>query len=98
MRVYILTMRRWGDPEGHQYVSGVFTDLAECCMEGLEHKLYRGNKYEPYIQETLVDDAFGPILEVSQETALTLAKMKYPTRFDANGHLIQKEDNEKENA
>lgn len=88
MRVYILTMRRWGDTEGHQYISGVFTDLAECCIEGLEHKHFRGGKYEPYIQETLVDDTNSLILEVSQETALTFAKMKYPTRFDDKGDLI----------
>ena len=51
MKVYVVTMQRWGDTESHNYVQGVFNnkDDAEVC--GKAEKEWRGGKYEAAITE-----------------------------------------------
>ena len=49
--LYIVTMYRWGDRDGHSYVLGIYTKknaaikAAECESE------YRGGKYAPEVLE-----------------------------------------------
>ena len=45
MLIYILSMERYGDREGHHYNCGAFTDLAVATIEGLEHERWRADKY-----------------------------------------------------
>ncbi len=54
--VYILEMRRWGDPELHSYVVGTYTSLLPAIQDGLDNgEFLRGGKYEPVIHLTHVD-------------------------------------------
>lgn len=83
-------MQRWGEDEGHQYVLGAYSDLADAMFEGLIHSDYRAGKYEPKIVETIVANSNGkhhPVIKVSRETALNFAKLKYPEKFDDKGQL-----------
>lgn len=84
--VYIVTMRRWGDDEGHSYIIGSYTDLANACIEGLEHQAFRANKYEPFIQECVINGE-KPLVEVTLTTATNYAKLRHPERFDDKGKL-----------
>jgi hypothetical protein len=78
-------MRRWGDAESHSYIIGAFSDLAKAFIEGIENKLFRGGKYEPFIEECFVDQNY--VKEVSLTVALQYAKLKHPERFDDRGNL-----------
>jgi hypothetical protein len=89
MRIFIVTMLRYGQKEGHHYLIGTYTDMAKAYIEGLEHKRYRGGKYEPLIQEAIVDG--DELAEVPIRVAHDYAKLRYPERFDANDLLIEKE-------
>ena len=53
--VYVLEMYRWGDTENHSYVTGVYTNLKQALLGGIEHMQYRGGKYEPYITMLEID-------------------------------------------
>jgi hypothetical protein len=92
MRIFIVTMLRHGNNEGHHYIIGAYTDLAKAYIEGLEHKQHRGGKYEPFIQETIVDG--DELAEVPIRVAHDYAKLKYPDRFDANDLLIESQSDE----
>jgi hypothetical protein len=87
MRIFIVTMLRYGNKEGHHYIIGTYADLAKAYIESLEHKQFRGGKYEPLIQETIVDG--DELAEVPIRVAHDYAKLKYPDRFDANDLLIE---------
>ena len=56
MRVYVVTMQRWGDSESHNYVQGVFSssEAAELCGEA--EKAWRGGKYEACVTIHEVDE------------------------------------------
>lgn len=87
MKIYIVTMLRYGDRESHHYIIGAYTDLALAYIDGIEHgKFHRANKYEPLIQEITVDSN-DDIYEVSLNTALAFAKLKHPERFDDKNNL-----------
>lgn len=55
-KVYVVTMQRWGDPETHNYVQGVFTLKEEAEKCGEAEREYRGGKYEPKITEWVLDE------------------------------------------
>lgn len=86
MKVYILSMERYGDREGHHYNTGLFTCLAEACIDGLEHEMFRAGKYEMRIELAEVDSN-GPLKEVPREVAINYAVMKFPEKFDDKKRL-----------
>lgn len=56
MKVYVVTMQRWGDTESHNYVQGVFATKAEAELCGNAEKCWRGGKYEANITEHLIGE------------------------------------------
>ena len=80
MTIYILSMERYGDREGHHYNCGAYTDLAQTTIEGLEHERYRDNKYTMHIELVEVND--HTIKEVPREVAINYAIARYPERFN----------------
>lgn len=46
MKVYVVTMTRWGDPEGHTYVHAVCASEVVAEAQGMLHKQERAGKYE----------------------------------------------------
>lgn len=46
MKVYIVLMTRWGDPEGHTYVHAVCTEEVLAEAQGLIHEADIAGKYE----------------------------------------------------
>ena len=56
--VYVVEMLRWGDPENHHYLIGVFSNLQKALEAGIENEQYRGGcgKYQPRISECAIDD------------------------------------------
>lgn len=51
MNVYVVTMQRWGDSESHNYIIGVFTNIADAIREADNEFDHRGRgKYIPKIQ------------------------------------------------
>jgi hypothetical protein len=88
--IYIVTMLRNGDRESHHYCIGAYTDLAKAYIEAAEHKLFRGNKYEPLIQECVVDGEH--LKEVPINVCLSYAKLKNPDRFDAYNNIVEKHE------
>lgn len=57
MILYIVTMRRWGDDESHNYVLGAFSDQEKALEAGDIERTYRGCKYEPKITECEIDSS-----------------------------------------
>lgn len=55
MKVYVVTMHRWGDDESHNYVLGAFTCKEAAAISGDIERTYRGCKYEPKVTECLLD-------------------------------------------
>jgi hypothetical protein len=50
MKIYVVTMYRWGDRENHSYVVGAFADDEERAVRlGKEMHEYRGGKYDPEV-------------------------------------------------
>jgi hypothetical protein len=88
MRVFIVTMERTCDREGHHYNIGLYTDLAKAFIDGEEHgRFHRANKYVPRIEECVVDSEH--LKEVPYAVARDYAKMKFPERFDSESRLIE---------
>lgn len=56
MLVYVVTMKRWGDEESHNYVVGVFLTEDEAYSAGEVEKSYRGFKYEPFVTRHLLGE------------------------------------------
>lgn len=48
--LYMVLMRRYGDPDGHTYPIGLFADLPAAEREGEREAEYRGGKYTPEIR------------------------------------------------
>lgn len=56
MKVYVTVMHRWGDPDNHTYIAGVFSSKEEADKVGkLEHE-WRGNKYDHVVKEFVIND------------------------------------------
>ena len=86
MKVYVLTMARWGDTENHSYVWGVYSSLSEAYLEGIRHESFRCGKYEPIIEEFNVD-SLSTSHKISLYTAQKYAIMEFPHLFDDKGNL-----------
>ena len=57
MKLYVVIMQRWGDPELHHYVEGVYDDPAKAVEAGNKEQEWRGNKYEPLIEECTINES-----------------------------------------
>jgi hypothetical protein len=55
MTVWVVTMRRWGDPEMHSYVVGVYSSKRLAEYSGKDEREYRGGKYEADIKAFKLD-------------------------------------------
>lgn len=53
--LYIVMMNRWGDPENHSYILGVYSSKKLAKKAGLKESLRRGGKYEPSIRAVELD-------------------------------------------
>lgn len=52
MKVYVVTMYRWGNRERHSYVHGVYQSKETAVNKGEEEQVNRGhNKYLPEVLE-----------------------------------------------
>jgi len=60
MRVYVVTMYRYGDREKHSYVLGVFTSKDMAKKWGEDEEIFRGNKYKYDITTFITDDPKVP--------------------------------------
>lgn len=68
-KLYVVTMYRFGDPDNHSYLLGVYSKKAKAQDEGERHKAYRGYKYYPEVLEvdtnvTLPDDGFKAVVSL----------------------------------
>ena len=55
-KVYVVLMQRYGDPEAHSYIAGVFSSIEKAEKAGNDEYNYRGGKYEYVIREEIIDD------------------------------------------
>lgn len=51
MDIFVVSMHRWGNTEGHSYITAVCTDKQTAEIIGHLHKNYRANKYEPMVSK-----------------------------------------------
>ena len=58
---YVTRMLRFGDPERHSYIIGVYSSLAHAKLAGAVEESWRGGKYEYIVEEFELDST------VSQE-------------------------------
>ncbi len=58
MKVYVVHMQRWGDPENHSYIIGVYRTKFKAEEQGLREKKWRANKYEPNIIKVELDASY----------------------------------------
>lgn len=86
MKYYLLTMLRDGDKESHHYTMGLYTDLAEATIRGLNNERYRADRYQMNIQLVEVDSN-NLAKEVPRDVCVNYAKLKYPEKFDDRGLL-----------
>jgi hypothetical protein len=55
MKVYVVTMYRWGNHEEHSYVLGVWTNKIVAENYGITEESWRGGKYESEVTEWDLD-------------------------------------------
>mgnify|MGYP000960774940 CR=1 FL=1 len=55
MKVYVVTMYRWGNQEEHSYVLGVWSNEELALLHGKNEESWRGGKYEPKVTSWEVD-------------------------------------------
>jgi len=88
-KVYILSMERYGDREGHHYNCGLYSDLAEATIEALAHENLRAGKYEFRIELSQIDG--DSVQEVPREVCINYAKLRFPEKFDDKSRLKEDE-------
>lgn len=54
-KVYVVTMRRYGDREKHSYVIGVFDNKQRAIIVGGVEEMYRAGKYTADIEKFKID-------------------------------------------
>ena len=54
-KVFVVTMYRWGNREGHSYVLGVWSSFTTANNAGYTEKRWRGGKYEPVVTSWIID-------------------------------------------
>lgn len=89
VKVYVLSMERYGDREGHHYNCGVYSDLATATIEALAHENCRAGKYEFRMEQMKIDE--HEVKEVPREVCINFAKMRFPEKFDDKGRLKEDE-------
>lgn len=52
MKTYTVLANRWGDPEKHTYVVGVFDDVVRAYRAAIAEEYWRGGKYECVVHES----------------------------------------------
>lgn len=58
MKIWTVTMQRWGDSESHNYMIGVFDSFEKANKEANKEFEYRGRgKYVPLIQRFQLNEA-----------------------------------------
>lgn len=57
--VFVVMMYRWGEIKNHNYLLGVFENVEHAVNTGMEEKLSRGNKYEPYVMKSCLNGFKG---------------------------------------
>ena len=67
--LYVVTMYRWGDRDGHSYVLGVYTKKNAAINAAESEAEYRGGKYAPEVLEVKPnvntwDDEFKTIVDL----------------------------------
>lgn len=60
MKLYVVKMHRWGDLEAHSYIEGVYESLDIAKLNGKAERMWRDNKYEPEIIETILNASLRP--------------------------------------
>ncbi len=55
MKVYVVTMYRWGSHEDHSYVLGVWTNKIVAENYGITEESWRGGKYDAEVTEWDLD-------------------------------------------
>jgi hypothetical protein len=65
--IYMVLMLRWGDPTGHSYVIGFFSNKDLATIFGCQERDYRGGKYEFVIKEFLVKNDSKTIYLITKE-------------------------------
>lgn len=55
MKIYVVTMYRYGDRESHSYVLGVFSEKNIAIHTGLFEEAWRGTKYTCEVLEFVLD-------------------------------------------
>jgi hypothetical protein len=74
MKIYVVTMYRWGDRESHSYVHGIYDDRDLAFRMAQEEKEYRGgNKYYP---EILLFEKNTPLSSEDDNCYETLLELK----------------------
>jgi hypothetical protein len=57
MKVYVVLMQRWGDEEGHHYITGVYTSEYQARLHGEHEQEWRANKYTARLVEMTLDES-----------------------------------------
>jgi len=52
VKTYTVLANRWGDPEKHTYVVGVFDDVVRAYRAAIAEEYWRGGKYECVVHES----------------------------------------------
>ncbi len=55
-RLFVVLMRRWGDPENHTYYFGAWSKYEVAEIWAKAHMVDRAGKYEAVIYESYVDE------------------------------------------
>jgi hypothetical protein len=55
MKLYVVEALRWGIPEDHSYIVGIFSSKEQAEKVSLAEELYRGGKYKCKIEEHILD-------------------------------------------
>lgn len=56
MKIFVVTMYRYGDREKHSYVLGAFSNKDMAKKWGEDEEIFRGNKYKSDITIFILDD------------------------------------------
>lgn len=75
MKVYVVTMYRWGDRERHSYVLGVFAERERAVEVGVCESLNRGRKYFPEVLKVELN-------KTDEQTFKVITELKKHLFFD----------------
>lgn len=63
MKLYVVKMNRWGDPENHSYIEGVYDTMEQAVAMGANEERHRAGKYEPNILAFPLNEPRNPIVD-----------------------------------